>query len=147
MSTEQGGSGEGRDAEEPGGVGGAAARLTQDTAALVRQEFASFRGELLATAQRAGAGLGLLAGAGLLGLAGLLAGHQTLLRTLESVMPRKRAAAVLTGAYLAGAGVLAACGGDRLRKAGLLSEDVVGQVAAAGRRLSSSRERGGPGGS
>lgn len=144
MSTPQGESGpEGQDAGEQSGVGGAAARLTQDTADLVRQEFESFRGELVATVRRAGAGMGLLAGAALFGLAGLLTGHQTLLRMMESALSRKQAAAVLTGVYVAGAGVLAVAGCDRLRKAGLLSEDVVEQVAQVSRRLGVSR---GPGG-
>lgn len=110
------------------GVGDAANRLTQDTAALVRQELQAVRKELLATARRAGAGAGLCAGAGVCGLLALCAAHSTLLRALEHTMPRGRAAATLTALYAAAAAGLGVAGRERLRAAGLASGRALEQV-------------------
>lgn len=106
----------------------AAARLSHDTAELVRQELAEVRSELAATIRRAGWGATLVAGSGVCGLLALWAGHETLLRALEAVMPPKRAAATLTAAYACCAGALALCGRGRLRTAVAASGEAVEHV-------------------
>lgn len=112
----------------PQRAGDAAARLSQDTAELVRQELAEVGSQLTATVRRAGLGAVLVAGSGLCGLLTLWAAHETALRALEHLMPRDWAAASLTAAYASGAGALAVLGWDRLRAAARESGEAIGQV-------------------
>lgn len=106
-----------------GELGEAAARLTQDTAELVRQEIRAARGEALAMLRQAGMGSGLLAGAGVCGVLALGSAHQTVSRALERVMGPVGAGAALTTGYATSAGVLAVAGRNRLRDAGTTSGD------------------------
>ncbi|GGM16975.1 hypothetical protein GCM10010129_71430 [Streptomyces fumigatiscleroticus] len=100
-----------------GRVGDAATRLAQDTAELARREIRAMQEEALTALKRFGAGGVLLAGAGTCGALALWAAHETLLRTVESVLPRGRAAALLTCAYAAGATALGIAARDRMRAA------------------------------
>lgn len=95
----------------------AAARLAQDTAELARREIREIQDEALTALKRFGTGGVLLAGAGTCGLLALWAAHETLLRAVESVLPRGRAAAVLTCGYSAAAAALGLAARDRMRAA------------------------------
>ncbi|MFJ7150308.1 phage holin family protein [Streptomyces sp. NPDC100445] len=108
-----------RDGEESAGspVGDAAARLAEDTADLARREVRAIQQEALSTLRRLGAGGALLAGAGTCGVLALWAAHEAVLRGVESVMPRGRAAVTLTCLYAASAAALGAAARNRLRTA------------------------------
>ncbi|MFI2646031.1 phage holin family protein [Streptomyces sp. NPDC018610] len=95
-------------------VGDAAARLGQDAAELARREVRAMRGDLMAGLRESAAGGALFAGAGVCGILALCTAHETVLRALESVMPRGRAAALLTCFYGSGAVVLALAARDRV---------------------------------
>ncbi|MEU0221908.1 phage holin family protein [Streptomyces sp. NPDC006265] len=106
------------DASSGGGrMADAAARLAQDTAELARREIREIQDEALTALKRFGTGGVLLAGAGTCGLLALWAAHETLLRAVESVLPRGRAAAVLTCGYSAAAAALGLAARDRMRAA------------------------------
>lgn len=92
-------------------------RLARDMSELARQELARLRAELVGSARRAGLGAGLLAVAGVAGVLGVASGSTAMLRLLESALSRRAAAVVLTGGYLAAAGVLTVVGLRRLRSA------------------------------
>jgi len=100
-----------------GRVGEAASRLAQDTTDLARREIRAVQDEAVIALKRFGAGGFLLAGAGTCGLLALWAGHETLLRTVGTMLPRGRAAAVLTCAYGAGAVALGMAARNRIRSA------------------------------
>lgn len=91
--------------------------LQENVASLVRLEVDRVRQELSDTAQRAGRASALLGGAGLLGVVTVGASVAFALRTLDVVLPRPAAAAVLAGVCGAGAGVLGALGVAELRRA------------------------------
>lgn len=119
MTEETTGTGQRRGADE------AARRLSEDTALFVREEIARLRGEVMASARRAGVGTVALSAAGIFAVLALHAGSMTALRALEAVMPPGRAALVLTGLYLGTAGALAGYGLTKLRAAGLLPQPPV----------------------
>ena len=100
-----------------GGMQDAAARLAQDTTELAREEIRAVQDEVMTALKRFGAGGALLAGAGTCGVLALWAAHETLLRGMESVLPRGRAAAVLTCAYAAAAVGLGFAARDRVQAA------------------------------
>ncbi|MFF6998891.1 phage holin family protein [Streptomyces sp. NPDC008313] len=100
-----------------GRVGDAAAHLAQDTADLVRSQIQSVQGEVSAALRRMGAGGALLAGAGLCGALTVASAHQTALRTLEHVLPRTMASALLTCAYGSAAAALGIAAWDRVQAA------------------------------
>lgn len=110
------------DAKERGRrLGEAASRLTQDTADIVREQVRDVARQWAGTAADAGIGVGLLALGGVLGAFALATAHQTLLRGLESVLPRRRAAAVLTLGYGAGATALIMVGAAKVRETAVVS--------------------------
>ncbi len=98
-------------------MGDAAARLAQDTAELARREIRTIQDEAVTALKGFGAGGVLLAGAGTCGVLALWAAHETLLRALESVLPKGRATAALACAYSAGAAALGLAARDRIRAA------------------------------
>jgi hypothetical protein len=104
-------------ASAAGGMTDAAARLAQDTAELARREIRAVQEEAMTALKRFGAGGALLAGAGTCGVLALWSAHETLLRGLESVMPRGRAAALLTFGYATAAAALAVAARERVRAA------------------------------
>lgn len=63
------------------------------------------------------------------GVLGLWAAHETVLRALESVMPRGRAAALLTCVYGTGAAVLALAARDRVNAAADTAADALEREA------------------
>lgn len=95
----------------------AATRLTRDTAALVREQVEQLTHDLADTVRDAGAGAIFLVGAGTCGLLAVAAAHQTVLRALESMMPRPLAALTLTAAYGGGAAALASAGVKKIKEA------------------------------
>ncbi|MEV6793441.1 phage holin family protein [Streptomyces sp. NPDC051320] len=109
-------------------LGDAAARLTEDTTELVRQQLREVREELTATLQRAGIGAGLLGGAALCGGLAVAAAHQTALRGLERVLPRASAAAVLCTVYGATGATLAVIGLKKLRAVADVSDAALDQA-------------------
>jgi hypothetical protein len=100
-----------------GGARDAAARLGQDTADLVRAEVQRRRDDLMATVWRSSTALALFGGAAGCGLLAVGMGEVTLLRGLEKVMPRGRAALVLTTFHAASAAGLAVAGRRALQQA------------------------------
>lgn len=108
-----------------GGMGDAAARLTQDTADLIRAELQVARDEVMATVRRTGTAAALLGGAGVCGVLVLATGTVTVLRGLEKIMPPGRAALVLTTLYAAGAAGLAAAGMQAARAANESAEQAL----------------------
>ena len=108
----------GEDAESGAGrMGDAATRLAQDAAELARQEIRAIQDEARSGLRRFAAGGSLLAGAGLCGVLALAAGHQSVLRAAESVMPRARASILLTCVYASAAAALALGARNRMRAA------------------------------
>ncbi|MEU0600174.1 phage holin family protein [Streptomyces sp. NPDC006393] len=112
-----------------GRVSDAASRLGQDVAELVRREVRAMRHDFMAGLRRFGAGGALFAGAGVCGLLALCSAHETALRGLEAVMPRVRAAAVLTGVYGCGAAALALAACNRMNAAADATADTLGKEA------------------
>ncbi|MFE9174431.1 phage holin family protein [Streptomyces kebangsaanensis] len=112
-----------------GRVGDAAARLGQDAAELARREVRAMQDDLLAGLREFGAGGALLTGAGVCGLLALWAAHETALRALESVMPRGRAAALLTCVHGCGAAALALAARDRVSAAADAAADALEKEA------------------
>ncbi|MEV4754223.1 phage holin family protein [Micromonospora sp. NPDC049559] len=110
----------------PGQTGGSPPpigdRLALDLADLVRQELSRLRFEALAAVRRAGPGAGwggaFVLGAGVAAVLGVGATSTALRKSFESALPPGRAAAVLAGAYFAGAAALGVVGLRRLRAAG-----------------------------
>ncbi|MFF8596881.1 phage holin family protein [Streptomyces sp. NPDC015220] len=110
-------------------VSEAAARLGQDAAELARREVRAMQGDLMAGLRRFEEGGALFAGAGVCGILALWTAHETVLRALESVMPRGRAAAVLTCVYGSGAAVLALAARDRVSSAAEAAADALDREA------------------
>jgi hypothetical protein len=98
---------------------------------VVRQELQKLKGELAETTRRAGTGGLLLAAAGGCALLGIGAASTTVLRLLETFLPRRLAAFGLTAGYLTAAAVLAAVGLERLREAGGSSERLADETRRA----------------
>jgi Putative Actinobacterial Holin-X, holin superfamily III len=108
--------------------------LSEESAALVREQAQLIRDDLLDELKRLGAGGVMLGGSALLGLGAF----GTLTAGLVSALGGgKRGAAAVTLLYGAGAGGLAVAGRDQLRKSASRAADTLGhdmQAAAAGVR-------------
>ncbi|MFJ8579874.1 phage holin family protein [Micromonospora sp. NPDC093277] len=129
-------------ANQPAGPGRPASpadRLAEDVADVVRAEVRAVRGQLADAARPAGLGFVLLAAAGGCLVLGAGAASTTVLRMLETFLPRRLAAAGLTGGYLAVAVVLGRLGLNRLRAAGgssaRLADEVHDTVSATAGRV------------
>ncbi|WP_431918840.1 phage holin family protein [Micromonospora wenchangensis] len=118
-------------------------RLAEDVADVVREEVRAVRAQVGEAARPAGVGVALLAAAGGCLVLGVGAASTTVLRALETILPRRLAAAGLTAGYLAAAMVMGRVGLAQLRAAGgpsaRLADDVrdvvsgtVGRVLPAG---------------
>ncbi|RZU76160.1 putative superfamily III holin-X [Micromonospora kangleipakensis] len=108
-------------AERSGGSGravGPTERLAADVAEVVREEVREVRTQLMRVARPTGVGLALLATAGGCLVLGVGAASATVLRMLETFLPRRLATAGLTGGYLVAAVVLGRAGLSQLRAAG-----------------------------
>jgi hypothetical protein len=90
--------------------------VSEDVSRLVRRELDRFQDELRAQGVRAGAGLGMLAGAAVLG--GLSVGSSGVfaIRVLDRWLPPRLAAFLATALYGAGAGALAVTGVRELKR-------------------------------
>lgn len=91
--------------------------ISADLSVLIRQELRQAQQELTAKARQAGKGGALLAGAGLLGMLTVGTSAVLVVRMLDRWLPPRTAAAVATGLYGAGAGLMAVQGAVRLRRA------------------------------
>lgn len=105
-----------------GGAREAAARLGQDTADLVRAEVQRRRDDLMATVWRSSTALALFGGAAGCGVLAVAMGEVAVLRGLEKVMPRGRAALVLTTFHVASAVGLALAGRRAMERAGAAAQ-------------------------
>lgn len=83
----------------------------------------------MASLRRFGAGGALFTGAGVCGILALWAAHETALRALEAVMPRGRAAAVLTCAYGSAAAALSLAACNRVNAAADAAADALERPA------------------
>jgi uncharacterized membrane protein YqjE len=98
-------------------IGDLLKRLSQDTSTLVRQEMALARAELTEQGKRAGAGAGMLGGAGVAGLLTLGALTATVIGVLDTGMAFWLAALIVTVVWAAVAGVLALQGRSKIKEA------------------------------
>jgi hypothetical protein len=94
-----------------------ATRLSKDTAALVREELESVRGELGETIKHMGGGAVLAGAAAGCGLLALVATHEAILRLLEEALPPPAAGAVLAAGYVAAAVALVLLAKKQLKAA------------------------------
>ncbi|MEU4660150.1 phage holin family protein [Micromonospora chalcea] len=93
-------------------------RLAEDVADVVRAEVRAVRAQVGEAARPAGVGVALLAAAGGCLVLGAGAASTTVLRMLETLLPRRLAAAGLTAGYVVAAVVLGRVGLAQLRAAG-----------------------------
>jgi uncharacterized membrane protein YqjE len=98
-------------------IGDLLKRLSQDTSTLVRQEMALARAELTEQGKRAGAGAGMLGGAGVAGVLTLGALTATVIGVLDTGMAFWLAALIVTVVWAAIAGVLALQGRSKIKEA------------------------------
>ncbi|MBP0456846.1 phage holin family protein [Streptomyces montanisoli] len=113
-------------------LGDAAARLTEDTTELVRQQIGDMRQELLATVRRTGTGLIWLGGAAVCGVFTVSAVYSWVLRELEKTMPPARAAATLGVICAGGAAGLGLLGARQLRDVAVTSQEAARHARADG---------------
>jgi len=92
-------------------------RLSEQTSTLVRQEVDLAKAELTEKGKKAGAGAGMFGTAGLLGLFGLAVLTAALILGLDQAMDAWLAALIVGVIYLAGAGIAALMGRDKVREA------------------------------
>jgi uncharacterized membrane protein YqjE len=92
-------------------------QLSEQTSTLVRQELELARAELTQQGKKAGTGLGLFGGAGLLGLGAFGALTATLILLLDTFMKAWLAALIVTVVYAAIAAVLALRGKTEIKQA------------------------------
>jgi Putative Actinobacterial Holin-X, holin superfamily III len=103
--------------------------LQQDVAALVRREVRAVQEEMTGKAAQAGRGAALLGGAAITGALAAGTSAALFLRALDTFLPRPASALVLTTAYGAAAGALAAAGVAELRRSmPLVPEETVDQL-------------------
>ncbi len=91
--------------------------LAQETSLLVRQELDLAKAELQQKGKAAGAGAGLLGGAGVTALVALIALMLTVLAALDTAMATWLAALITTVVFAAAAAIEALLGRSRLAKA------------------------------
>jgi apolipoprotein N-acyltransferase len=91
--------------------------LSEQTAMLVRQELDLAKAEMQQRGKRAGLGLGLIGGGGVLALAAVGALTATLILVLAEWMDAWLAALIVTLVYAAGAAVLALQGKEKVGEA------------------------------
>lgn len=91
--------------------------LSAQTSQLVRQEVDLAKAELTQKGKQAGIGAGMFGGAGILALFGLAALTTALIAGLSEGMDTWVAAIIVGVLYLAGAGVAALMGRDRIKEA------------------------------
>jgi len=101
-------------AEQPS-MGRLIGELVADVQDLIRGEVALAKTELKEEAQRAGLGAGMLAGAGVLGLVGLIFVGLTLTYALSLVLPPWAAALIVALLFLGGAAALFMVGKGKLQ--------------------------------
>ncbi|WP_187398825.1 phage holin family protein [Micromonospora sp. WP24] len=114
--------------EQPGRgdrTGNPAGRFAEEITEVVREEMNVVRHQLTQAARPAGAGIVLLAAAGGCLMLGVGAASTTVLRALETFLPRRLAVAGLASGYLTAAVVLGRLGLQQLSAAG----DSSGRVA------------------
>lgn len=92
-------------------------RLSEETAALVRQELQLARAEMAGKGKTAGVGAGMVGGAGLMGLGAFGAFTAACVLGLAKVVPAWLAALVVAGVYGAAAAAMGLTGKKRLREA------------------------------
>jgi uncharacterized membrane protein YqjE len=98
-------------------IGDLLKQLSQETSTLVRQEMALARAELTEKGKRAGAGAGMLGGAGVAGLLALGTLTAFLILLLNEWMDAWLAALILTVIWAVIAGVLALQGRNKVQEA------------------------------
>ena len=98
-------------------VGELLKQLSQETTLLVRQELELAKAELSEKGKAAGVGAGLLGGAGVTALVGLIALMVTIVAALDTAMDTWLAALITTALFFAAAGVQALVGRKRLQDA------------------------------
>ncbi|WP_250000112.1 phage holin family protein [Actinoplanes sp. M2I2] len=98
-------------------VGQLVSQLSEQVSTLVRDELTLARIEMVEKGKRAGAGAGLLGGAGVIALYGLGALFVTIGALLALVMPVWAAALIVTVVLFAVAGVAALIGKNQVKKA------------------------------
>ena len=91
--------------------------LSNDLSTLMRQELALAQAEMTEKGKRAGLGIGMLGGAGIVGFVASLALTATLIALLATTMKVWVAALIITGAYGIVAGLLALSGRKRVTQA------------------------------
>lgn len=91
--------------------------LSQQTTTLLKQELELAKAEISEKGKKAGAGAGLLGGAGVAGLAALGAFTAFLILVLDIFMPAWVAAGIVTILYAIPAAVLALQGRDKVKQA------------------------------
>jgi hypothetical protein len=92
-------------------------QLSEQTATLVRQELDLAKAEMQQKGKRAGVGIGLIGGGGVLALAAVGALTATLILVLAEWMDAWVAALIVTVVYAAGAAVLALQGKEKVAEA------------------------------
>jgi hypothetical protein len=98
-------------------IGDLLKRLSQDTSTLVRQEMQLARAELTEQGKKAGTGVGLFGGAGVVGLGAFGAFTAFLILLLDGAMAGWLAALIVTLVYAAIAAVLALQGKSKVKEA------------------------------
>jgi hypothetical protein len=98
-------------------IGDLLKQLSEQTATLVRQELELAKAEMHQKGKRAGVGIGLIGGGGVLALAAVGALTATLILGLAEWMEAWLAALIVTVVYAAGAAVLALQGKEKVGEA------------------------------
>jgi hypothetical protein len=98
-------------------IGDLLKHLSEQTATLVRQELDLAKAELQQKGKRAGVGIGLIGGGGVLALAAVGALTATLILVLAEWMDAWLAALIVTAVYAAAAAVLALQGKEKVSEA------------------------------
>jgi len=92
-------------------------QLSEETSTLVRQELALFRAEMAEKGKRAGLGVGMLGGGGLIALYALAALSACFIAALSLAIPVWAAALIVAAVYGAAAAVLAITGKTKVHEA------------------------------
>jgi Putative Actinobacterial Holin-X, holin superfamily III len=110
-------------------IGELARQLPEQVSKLVRDEMRLARMEMTEKGKRAGLGVGMFGGGGVVALYGVAAVLTAVILLLAKVMPAWGAALVVGGALLAAAAILAQLGRTQVRRASPpLPEQAVGSV-------------------